>query len=122
VSTVTVTAGGIDYVYVTYYMGYICWDGYLGDERPYDPGDTGGGSTGGSTGGGTTTPPNNSCSRSACLEDCDAAYLEHAGVEVLGESTIYHFIDSECGTLCQELSRLQFEACQGDCITDCTAP
>ena len=110
---------GTIWIYVTYYMGWTCTDGYLADERPYDPWDP-------PTGGGGDPDPDPDpvpgCSLSQCLSDCDAAYMEHAGVEVLANTEIHHVLDFECGLFCMEMARADWNACRGMCTTDCNLP
>jgi hypothetical protein len=112
---------GTGWSYTNYYYGWLCTDGYLPDERPYDP----------AGGGGTYNPPPpppppppapTGCSFSECTQECDAHYLTHSGVEMVGEHIIEHYIDFECGIYCQESARMDWEACKGNCITDCNLP
>jgi len=115
-STSGVDPDGTFWEYVTFWFGWNCTDGYLDDERPYDPS---------LIGGGTPTPPPPTptpvpagCSLNACLHDCDVHYLEHAGVEVIGDTIIEHY-NADCGILCMEMSRLDWQACKGLCVSDC---
>src|SRR5882724_2943084 len=90
---------GTSWSYVTLYYGWICADGYLDDERPYDP----------ATGRPFTPPPppppapTPSCSLNSCLGECDAHYLEDAGVEVVGDTIIEHY-KVGCGLICRQMA------------------
>src|SRR5262249_3809207 len=118
------SASGVDpdgtfWEYITYYYGWSCTDGYLPDERPYDPSTVGGGGGPAPT---PTPPPPSSCSLSSCLRDCDAAYMRDAGVEVIGDTIIQHFHGPSGGLVCMELSNADGEARRGMCVSDCNAP
>jgi len=110
---------GTFWEYITYWYAWSCTDGYLSDERPYDPS---------LVGGGTPTPPPPpaptpapGCSVKTCLSQCDAHYLADANVEVIGETIIEHY-NLSCGILCMESARLDWETCKGMCVTDCNLP
>jgi hypothetical protein len=109
---------GTSWEYVTFWYAWSCTDGYLDDERPYDPS---------TVGGGTPTPPPPSltptpgCSVTTCISECNAHYMADAHVEVIGETIIEHY-NGSCGILCMESSRLDWEACKGMCVTDCNLP
>ena len=106
----------------TYYYEWPCDDGYLGDERPCGVAGCVGGGGGGGTGGTTTPPSNPGCSFSSCISDCDQAYMEDAGVEVIGNTVIHHFTHGECGLACQALAKAEWDACRAGCATDCNLP
>lgn len=117
-STSGIDPDGTFWEYVTFWFGWSCTDGYLDDERPYDPE---------TVAGGTPTPPPPTptpppgCSVTSCLHDCDVHYLEHAGVEVIGDTIIEHY-NADCGILCMELARMDWMACKGLCVSDCNLP
>lgn len=108
---------GSTWKYTTYYMGYTCSDGYLDDERPRFGG--GGGGTGDPPPPPPPPPPPTGCSLSECLGDCDAHYLEEAGVEVMGDTIMEHYTGLDCGILCMEMARLSWNTCRGICTADC---
>ena len=114
---------GTQWSYTHYEYSYVCDDGYLGNERPCGPAGCGDG-TGGTGGtGGTTPPPSNpGCSFSSCTGDCDRAYMDEAGVEVIGNQVIYHYLASGCGLACQQYAKAQWDTCKAQCIETCNLP
>jgi hypothetical protein len=107
---------GTFWEYVTFWYAWSCTDGYLDDERPYDPS---------LVGGGTPTPPppaptpSPGCSLTTCLSACDAHYMADAHIEVVGDTVIEHY-NASCDIICMEMSRLDWEACRGMCTADCS--
>jgi hypothetical protein len=121
VSTISGTdPDGTYWQFVRYYWGWLCTDGLLDDERL--PGDWGGGGDDPDPEPDPAPQPPPGCSFTNCKNGCDKAYLEHAGVEVIGETIIHHFTSFECSVYCLEYSRMQWEDCHGGCFTDCTLP
>ena len=118
------TVSGIDpdgtvWVYSTYYMGWICPDGYLIGEQLCC---SGGGSEPTPTP--TPTPQPTGCSLSACLHDCDVAYLEEGMFEVSGNTVLHQYKVPECGcffcsALCMEANRMNYDLCRGNCSEMC---
>lgn len=110
---------GTYWEYVTYYYGWTCTDGYLADERPYDPSTVGGGTPINPP---PPPPPPSGCSLTACLADCSAAYLRNAGVEVIGDTVLEHYTGGTCGIYCMESERLSFDVCRATCVETCNLP
>jgi hypothetical protein len=48
--------------------------------------------------------------------------MNEAGVEVIGNQVIYHFLGSGCGLICQQYAKAEWDACKAQCIEICNLP